>query len=121
MTDCPLQLVDPRKPGHYVCPLCGWKYRGPKPARRNCPELKPDRQTDVRRLVLLQIHAWIQSGAVDRMAGEIEAQLDHCLNDCRHFNGAVCTYRGSVCRCWQRWLETLALRRCEQWKESPTS
>ena len=80
--------------------------------------LAPDRRPDIRQIVLKQLDSWVQRGGLKRSIGEIEARLDRCLADCKHFNGAVCTFRGSPCRLWQRWLETLALGNCLRWQNA---
>ena len=120
MTDCQLELID----GKWTCPNCDWVYPRPaaKPPRRNCPARRrlpssAELIEQVRRVQAERLQCILPA-----MLPEISRRVLICHgNPCGKFNGRTCTDRGKICSCWRRWMERLAIGKCDCWKGRSTN
>jgi len=125
-TDCHCQykIIDTADNGKniLVCRLCGHRRQsvyGPSQLHRPCPKLR-------RPPPLAEVLDWVRGYLADGFHGpmlpriwpEISRRVTACyMTGCEKFNGRLCTDRGTACTKWDRWMERLAVGKCDRWEE----
>jgi len=102
------------------CINCDWVYRGKssKTIEHTCRNSEPPVPPTLE-VLTEQIYQDMKSRLstqLPAMIPEITRRASICYsNPCKKFNGHLCTDRGSVCTCWKRWMERLAIGQCGYW------